>query len=59
MPYDTLDGLPENVTNVLPKHAQEIYRAAFTVHGMNIKTPAKGGETLHAKKPRIKSRGQR
>ena len=29
MPYKTLDDLPENVTNVLPKHAQEIYRAAF------------------------------
>jgi cation transport regulator len=29
MPYHTLDDLPENVTNVLPKHAQEIYRAAF------------------------------
>lgn len=29
MPYGTLDDLPENVTNVLPKHAQEIYRAAF------------------------------
>ena len=29
MPYKTLEDLPENVTNVLPKHAQEIYRAAF------------------------------
>ena len=29
MPYDTLKDLPNNVTNVLPKHAQEIYRAAF------------------------------
>ncbi len=29
MPYDTLGDLPERVRNVLPKHAQEIYRAAF------------------------------
>src|SRR5687768_5360105 len=29
MPYDTLKELPENVKNVLPKHAQEIYQAAF------------------------------
>lgn len=29
MPYDRLDQLPDNVTNVLPKHAQEIYQAAF------------------------------
>lgn len=29
MPYERLDELPENVTNVLPKHAQEIYLAAF------------------------------
>ena len=29
MPYDTLQDLPESVQNVLPKHAQEIYRAAF------------------------------
>jgi cation transport regulator len=29
MPYHTLKDLPDNVTNVLPKHAQEIYRAAF------------------------------
>jgi len=28
MPYDTLDSLPESVQK-LPKHAQEIYRAAF------------------------------
>ncbi|MBA4143410.1 MAG: putative cation transport regulator ChaB [Nitrosospira sp.] len=29
MPYDTLKDLPDNVANVLPKHAQEIYQAAF------------------------------
>lgn len=29
MPYHTNDDLPENVTNVLPKHAQDIFREAF------------------------------
>ena len=29
MPYRNLSDLPENVTNVLPKHGQEIYQGAF------------------------------
>ena len=29
MPYNNLNDLPENVTNSLPKHAQEIFLAAF------------------------------
>ena len=29
MPYDKLQDLPESVRNALPKHGQEIYRAAF------------------------------
>ncbi len=29
MPYDTLSDLPDSVRDNLPKHAQEIYRAAF------------------------------
>lgn len=29
MPYQSNAQLPESVTNVLPKHAQDIYRAAF------------------------------
>ena len=29
MPYDTLDALPDSVKENLPKHAQEIYKAAF------------------------------
>ncbi len=29
MPYETLQELPEGVRNNLPKHAQEIYQAAF------------------------------
>lgn len=29
MPYDTTKELPDSVKDNLPKHAQEIYRAAF------------------------------
>ena len=29
MPYHDLNDLPESVQKHLPKHAQEIYRAAF------------------------------
>ena len=29
MPYKKLTDLPDNVTDHLPKHAQEIYRAAY------------------------------
>lgn len=29
MPYETRKDLPDNVTKVLPAHAQEIYLAAF------------------------------
>jgi cation transport regulator len=29
MPYNELGDLPESVRSVLPKHAQEIYLAAF------------------------------
>lgn len=29
MPYDRLQDLPENVRDVLPKHAQEIYQSAY------------------------------
>lgn len=29
MPYKSINELPESVRNVLPKHAQEIYKEAF------------------------------
>jgi cation transport regulator len=29
MPYQQIDELPESVKNYLPKHAQEIFLAAF------------------------------
>jgi cation transport regulator len=39
MPYDTLDDLPKNLTNVLPRHPQEIYRAAFNSAWHEYKDP--------------------
>ncbi|MGO2439558.1 MAG: putative cation transport regulator ChaB [Serratia proteamaculans] len=29
MPYNSTNALPDNVKNVLPAHAQEIYKEAF------------------------------
>lgn len=29
MPYDSISELPDSVKDNLPKHAQEIYKAAF------------------------------
>jgi len=29
MPYETRSSLPDSVRNVLPAHAQDIYKAAF------------------------------
>ena len=29
MPYKTINELPESVQNVLPKHAQDVYKEAF------------------------------
>ncbi|MDU6923877.1 putative cation transport regulator ChaB [Franconibacter helveticus] len=29
MPYDSRSDLPDNVTHVLPAHAQDIYKEAF------------------------------
>lgn len=29
MPYNSREDLPENVTNVLPEHAQDIFKEAF------------------------------
>ena len=29
MPYKSINELPESVKNVLPKHAQDIYKEAF------------------------------
>ncbi len=54
MPYESIKDLPERVRNVLPEHAQEIYRAAFNNAWGEYKEPQErklGGtreETAHA-----------
>jgi cation transport regulator len=40
MPYSSLSDLPDNVTNVLPKHAQEIFKEAFNSAYDEYKDPA-------------------
>jgi cation transport regulator len=40
MPYDQINDLPESVRDALPKHAQEIYRAAFNSAWDEYKNPA-------------------
>jgi len=39
MPYKQIIELPENVTNVLPKHAQEIFKEAFNSAWEQYKDP--------------------
>lgn len=39
MPYKSNEDLPNNVTNVLPKHAQDIYRKAFNSAYDEYKNP--------------------
>ena len=39
MPYNSTNDLPENVTNVLPKHAQEIFLEAFNSAYEQYKDP--------------------
>lgn len=46
MPYDNQSDLPENVKNVLPPHAEEIYKEAFNSAYEQYKDPEdrkKGG----------------
>lgn len=40
MPYKKNSELPKSVTNVLPPHAQEIYRKAFNSAWEQYDTPA-------------------
>lgn len=53
MPYSNREELPENVTKVLPAHAQAIYKEAFNSAWDEYKDPddrKKGGsreETAH------------
>lgn len=39
MPYDELDELPDNVRDVLPEDAQEIYKEAFNSAWRQYKDP--------------------
>lgn len=39
MPYNTLSELPDNVRNVLPDHAQDIYKEAFNSAYESYKDP--------------------
>jgi len=39
MPYNSNIDLPENVTNVLPEHAQDIFREAFNSAYEEYKDP--------------------
>lgn len=40
MPYKELSDLPESVKDNLPKHAQEIYRAAYNSAWNEYKDPS-------------------
>jgi len=39
MPYSSIEDLPENVTHVLPGHAQEIFKEAFNSAFEQYKDP--------------------
>lgn len=40
MPYSNISELPDGVQNVLPKHAQDIYKEAFNSAYEEYKNPA-------------------
>lgn len=50
MPYDKLSDLPAAVHDNVPKHAQEIYRAAYNNAWKEYKDPddRRGGESREA-----------
>ena len=39
MPYSSAKDLPDNITNVLPKHAQDIFKEAFNSAYDEYKNP--------------------
>lgn len=41
MPYNEIHDLPENIRNILPPHAQDIYREAFNNAFKEYKDPDK------------------
>ena len=58
MPYKDRSSLPDNVKNVLPAHAQDIYMAAFNSARMNIKIRKSVGATNRGKRWRTKWPGR-
>ena len=50
MPYDKLTELPDNVKDNLPKHAQEIYLAAYNNAWDNTSRPRTAPGTMIAKR---------
>ncbi len=59
MPYKAKSDLPDNVRNVLPAHARDIYKEAFNSAGSNIKIKPIVVMTPVARKPHTKSPGRR
>lgn len=58
MPYKTKRDLPDNVQNVLPAHAQDIYKEAFNSAWINTKIKTIVGTMPAAKRRRIKWPGR-
>lgn len=58
MPYNKISELPENLRDILPKHAKKSTSLPLTARGISIKTRTTAGATTRAKKWRTKSRGQ-
>ncbi len=59
MPYKAKSDLPDNVRNVLPTHARDIYKEAFNSASSNIKIKPIVVMTPAARKPHTKSHGRR
>lgn len=47
MPYTSTANLPDSVRNALPKHAQDIYRAAFNNAFESYKRSARREQIAH------------
>lgn len=59
MPYKSKSELPDNVQNVLPAHAQDIYKEAFNSAWINTKIKKIAGTMPAVKRRRIKWPGRR
>ena len=47
MPYSSINDLPDNVSDNLPKHAQEIYKSAFNSAHDEYGDASNTGERSH------------